>query len=66
MDLTWPFAGAALWILDRLRAVHQARRRVRALVRDGYFMHGVGASALTTPEDMLSSPPSPVMEAAAR
>jgi hypothetical protein len=57
MDLTWLFSGAALWIGDRLRARQQKRRRVSVLVRDGYFMHGIGASPLTTPPDMLSSPP---------
>ena len=57
MDWTWPFSGAALWLLDRLRVLHQTRRRVRVLVRDGFFMHGVGASPLTTPPNLLATPP---------
>jgi hypothetical protein len=56
-EWTWPLSGAALWILDRLRALNQKRRRVRVLVHGGYFVHGFGASPLTTPPDMLSSPP---------
>jgi hypothetical protein len=57
MDWTWPMSGAALWVLDRVRAFHQTRRRVRVLVRDGFFMHGIGASPLTTPPNVLTSPP---------
>jgi hypothetical protein len=56
-DLTWLFSGAVLWVIDRYRGFRQARRRVRVLVRDGFFMHGTGASPLTTLTDMFSSPP---------
>ncbi len=57
MDLTWLLSGAALWLVDRFRVVQQKRRRAHVLVRDGFFMHETGASPLTTPPDMLSSPP---------
>jgi hypothetical protein len=57
MDPTSAVLEAGLRILDLFRAVVQGRRRVRVLVRDGYFMYGFGASPLTTPPEMNFSPP---------
>jgi hypothetical protein len=58
MEALGPFVGIGLWLLDRVRDLHQAQRRVRVCVHLALFQGGYGASALmASSDDMLSAPP---------